>query len=170
MSFRAISDPRHPQRQPQQNNSQCTIPLIGNGNVLDLRQQSKKNGSAKIRSKFKLCQTQPISQALSDLCGFHFFCSIVYFSKTAVRSSSASQCLSYDSEFFCLKVYKFACPDASKAPGCHVITGGALCYAESRGQAWGIGGMSDPDRVLDNMTWCVGSWGPTKICRTQCKL
>ena len=73
------------------------------------------------------------------------------------------QCLSYDSEFCreCLQVCKFACPDASKAPGCHVITGGALCYAESRGQAWGIGGiggMSDPDRVLDNMTWCLGTY------------
>ena len=80
------------------------------------------------------------------------------------------QCLSYDSEFFlrvfasvceCLQVCKFACLDASKAPGCHVITGGALCYAESRGQAWGIGGiggMSDPDRVLDNMTWCLGTY------------
>ena len=70
------------------------------------------------------------------------------------------QCLSY---FYreCLQVCKFACLDASKAPGCHVITGGALCYAGSRGQAWGIGGiggMSDPDRVLDNMTWCLGTY------------
>ena len=88
---------------------------------------------------------------------------LFYNLRTAVRSSDASmQCLSYFSEFYreCLQVCKFACLDASKAPGCHVITGGALCYAESRGQAWGIGGiggMSDSDRVLDNMTWCLGT-------------
>ena len=89
---------------------------------------------------------------------------LFYNLRTAVRSSDASlQYLSYFGEFYreCLQVCKFACLDASKAPGCHVITGGALCYAGSRGQAWGIGGiggMSDPDRVLDNMTWCLGTY------------
>ena len=79
------------------------------------------------------------------------------------------QCLSYDSEFF-LQVWKFTSLHAQmplKHPVAMLSLVAHYVMQRAGGKPGALGACQIP--IVFWTIW-LGVWGPTKICRTQCKL